>query len=90
MVENLTNVACKVRDTQYSSGADSDESALLFNNLIWLSSKEAALFLRKTVGAVHTLVSRGQLRARKFRNRLYFKKSELSYLIETSQFRGGI
>ena len=64
------------------------ESDSLFNNLIWLTTKEAALFLRMTIGALHTAVSRGQIRARKFRRRLYFKKAELSRLIETSELRG--
>lgn len=65
------------------------EQNLLFNNLIWLTTKEAAVYLRRSVNAIHTLVSRRQIRARKFRNRLYFKRDELDYLIETSQFRGG-
>jgi excisionase family DNA binding protein len=64
-------------------------STLLFENLIWLTTKEAGLYLRKSVNSIHTLVSRKQLRARKFRNRLYFKKEELDYLIETSQLKGG-
>lgn len=63
--------------------------SLLFENLIWLTTKEAAVYLRKSVNSIHTLVSRGQLRARKFSNRLYFKREELDYLIETSQFKGG-
>lgn len=60
-----------------------------FENLIWLTTKEAAVYLRKSVNAVHTLVSRRKLRARKFSNRLYFKKDELDYLIETSHLKGG-
>lgn len=63
--------------------------SLLFENLIWLTTKEAAVYLRRSVNAVHTLVSRRKLRARKFSNRLYFKKDELDYLIETSQLKGG-
>ena len=62
---------------------------MLFNNLIWLTTKEAAAYLRKSVNAIHTLVSRKRIRARKFTNRLYFKKDELDFLIETSQFKGG-
>ncbi len=73
----------------YNNDSDSKESELLFNNLIWLTTKEASIYLRKSVNALHTLVSRGHIRARKFRNRLYFNKKELAYLIETSEFRGG-
>lgn len=61
---------------------------LFFDNLIWLTTKEAALYLRKSVGALHTAVYRGHIRARKFRRRLYFNKDELSRLIETSQLKG--
>ncbi|PIP92540.1 MAG: hypothetical protein COW00_00145 [Bdellovibrio sp. CG12_big_fil_rev_8_21_14_0_65_39_13] len=63
-------------------------SKLIFDNLIWLTTKETAIYLRRSINAVHTLVSRKRLRARKFSNRLYFKKDELDYLIETSQFKG--
>ena len=72
----------------YNKSSDSNVSDLLFNNLIWLTTKEASVYLRKSVNALHTLVSRGHVRARKFRNRLYFNKKELSYLIETAEFRG--
>lgn len=64
-------------------------ASLLFENLIWLTTKEAAVYLRKSVNAVHILVNRKQLKARKFQNRLYFKKKELDYVIETSNFNGG-
>jgi excisionase family DNA binding protein len=66
-----------------------NKSELIFHNLIWLTTKEAAVYLRKSVNSIHTLVSRKKLRARKFSNRLYFNKKELDYLIETSQLRGG-
>lgn len=73
----------------YNLHSESENSELLFNNLIWLTTKEASIYLRKSVNALHTLVSRGHIRARKYRNRLYFNKNELAYLIETSEFRGG-
>jgi hypothetical protein len=60
----------------------------LFDNLVWLSSKDAADFLRKTVGALRTMVCRGQLRAYKWKRRLYFKKSELNALLENSLMKG--
>jgi hypothetical protein len=73
----------------YNEEKVEEKSTLLFNNLIWLTTKEASVYLRKSVNALHTLVSRGHIKARKFRNRLYFNQKELAYLIETSQFRGG-
>lgn len=74
---------------KYSALSEMKISDMFFYNLIWLTTKEAAVYLRKSVNAIHTLVSRGQLRARKYSNRLYFKREELDYLIETSQLRGG-
>lgn len=70
-------------------GGSNHRTSLLFENLIWLTTKEAAVYLRKSVNAIHLLVNRKQLRARKFNNRLYFKKKELDYVLETSQSSGG-
>ena len=66
------------------------EEEKLFDNLIWLTTEEAAKYLRKSANALRVMVHRGQLRARKFRRRLYFKKVELDELLETSQIVGGI
>lgn len=72
----------------YKLSNHSTKNELLFDNLIWLTTKEAANFLRTSTGALHTAVSRGQIRARKFRRRLYFNKNELTLLIETSELKG--
>ena len=62
-----------------------------FEKSDWLTTAEAATYLRKFVGegrpslnAVHKLVSQGKIRRRKFAGRLYFKRKELDYLIESS------
>ena len=60
----------------------------VFNNLVWLTTKEASVYLRRSVNSIHALVSRKKLRARKFCKKLYFKKEELDYLIETSPIKG--
>ncbi len=78
-----------VDDRYTKNSGELCSSELIFDNLIWLTTKEAAVYLRRSVNAIHTLVSRRKLRARKFSNRLYFKKEELDYLIETSQLKGG-
>ena len=68
-------------------GYDSPEyqnAPLIFENLIWLSTEEAARFLRRSSHALRQLVYKGKLRARKYGGRLYFKRSELNELIETS------
>ena len=68
-------------------GSHKGDSDLLFDNLVWLTTEEAAQYLRKSANAVRILVHRGILRARKFRRRLYFRKDELCALIETSAFK---
>lgn len=59
------------------------------DTLVWLSSREAAQYLRKSYGALKVMVSRGQVRARKYRRRLYFKRRELDELLENSEHIGG-
>ncbi len=53
-------------------------------DLAWLNSKEAARYLRKSLNAIWLLVSRGHIRPRKFRRRLYFRRLELDRLLESS------
>ena len=62
---------------------------LLFENLTWLTTEEAAQYLRKSANAIRILVFKKILRARKFHRRLYFKKSELDEVIEASIFERG-
>jgi hypothetical protein len=64
---------------------------LFFEKSEWLNTVEAAVYLRKFLGtgcpsvnAIHKLVSQGKIRRRKFAGRLYFKRKELDYLIESS------
>lgn len=58
--------------------------SVFFENLVWMTSADAANYLRKSVGALRVMVHRGQLRYRKLGRRLYFKKSEIDRLLETS------
>lgn len=78
-----------LKTIEYSSPTDSKESVEFFNNLKWMTTNEAALYLRKSANAIRTAICRGQITAYKFRRRLYFKRSELDRLIETSIFVGG-
>lgn len=55
-----------------------------FERLVWLSSDEAARYLRKSPGALRVMVHRRQIFARHFRRRLFFKRRELDRLLETS------
>lgn len=62
-----------------------EEEQGFFHNLKWLKSEDAAKYLRTSVGQIRNMVYRGQLKARKFQNRLYFKRRELDFLIESSK-----
>lgn len=57
---------------------------LIFENLKWMTTSEAAIYLRMSANALRTAVCRGQIVPKKFRRRLYFKRSDLDSLIETS------
>lgn len=65
------------------SGEDSSPE-MFFDNLVWMNSADAARYLRKSAGALRTAVCRGQIRARKWNRRLYFKRSELDRMLEGS------
>ncbi len=69
----------------------SENGIAFFDKSEWLSTREAAVYLRKvsnlgvpSINAVHKLVCNGKLRRRKFAGRLYFSRRELEFLIETS------
>lgn len=58
--------------------------SLFFDNLKWLTTEEAATYLRVSVGSVKNLVYRGVLRPRKLGRLNRFKKNELDRLLESS------
>lgn len=67
------------------------KAGVIFDKAEWLTTKETAVYLRKfepngapSVNAIHKLVARGSIRRRKFLGRLFFRKKELEFLIETS------
>ena len=64
----------------------SEPSTTLFNNLIWLTTDEAAFFLRKSTHALRQMVYKVKIQAKKFSGRLYFRKDDLHALIETSYY----
>jgi len=64
-------------------------SKSLFDNLIWLSAKEAAAYLRTSVGQIRNMVYRGQLKAYKPYGRLLFSRRELDSFIENSFIEQG-
>ncbi len=66
------------------SATDRASDGVPFSNLEWLTSEEAAVYLRKTRNAIHLLVSRGFIRPRRLRRKLYFRRIELDRLLESS------
>ncbi len=70
--------------------AEGPPSEAIFENLVWMTSEEAARYLRISVGALRTAVCRGDVRFRKWRRRLYFKRIELDLLLESSYGKGGM
>jgi hypothetical protein len=80
-----------------SATETAEETQTIFDNSKWLSTKDAAIYLRKfrkdddqpSEGAIRTAVWRGTLTARKWQRRLYFKRSDLDRLIESSPSTDG-
>ena len=68
------------------NATDRELDEIDFDRLVWLDTKEAAKYLRKTANALRLLVNRGHIRARKFRSRLYFRRIELDRLLESSPY----
>ena len=63
---------------------DECSSALLFDKLKWMTSKEAAFYIRVSVGQIRNMVWRGQVKAFRVQNRLRFLRTDLDKLL-TSQ-----
>ncbi len=80
------NTGYKANHKSYNIAVEEtlEPTTLIFNNLIWLTTAETALYLRKSQDAVRQMVCRGQLQARKFHRRLYFKKEELDQALNIS------
>ena len=52
-----------------------------FDKLKWMTSKEAAAYIRVSVGQLRNMVWRGQLRSYHLANRLRFMRSDLDHLL---------
>jgi excisionase family DNA binding protein len=83
-----TNATYFASETDYTTSEQKDAHPF-FDNLIWLTTDEAARYLRKSANALRIAVHKGHIHARKFRRRLYFKKAELDLMLDTSFQTGG-
>jgi excisionase family DNA binding protein len=68
-----------------SVSPEDSSSGLLFDKLKWMTSKEAAFYVRVSVGQLRNMVWRGQVPCHHFRNRLRFLRSDLDQLLNSSQ-----
>ena len=71
---------CQTMDGRDQGSHKMCDSDLLFDNLIWMTTEEAARYLRKSAKAIRIMIHKKILKARKFRRRLYFKKDETKCL----------
>ena len=69
------------------NGDGSVKARGIFENRIWVDSKEAADYLRISVGSLRNAVYRKQVVAGRFRRRLYFRITDLNRLLEASLCR---
>jgi excisionase family DNA binding protein len=79
----LSNATYNNSQNRYDIG-ERNTAQTLFDNSIWLTTEEAAAYLRKSSHALRQLLYKGKIPARKFNGRLYFKKAELHLVIDTS------
>jgi excisionase family DNA binding protein len=64
--------------------SDSLSSTMLFDKLKWMTSKEAAAYIRVSVGQLRNMVWRGQIKRYRLRNRLRFLRSDLDSFVTSS------
>ena len=59
-------------------------SDVLFDKLKWMTSKEAAFYVRVSVGQLRNMVWRGQLKAYHLGSRLKFLRTDMDRLLKPS------
>jgi hypothetical protein len=60
VTENLNLIDDILQTTRYSSSSEKYNSELFFKNKIWMNSKEAANYLKISVGSLRNAVYRKQ------------------------------
>ncbi len=64
--------------------AENQNSASFFEKLKWITTREAAEYLRLSVGQIRNMVWRGQITSYRLNNRLRFLKSDLDKIMKSS------
>ncbi|MEN9722594.1 MAG: Helix-turn-helix domain [Pseudomonadota bacterium] len=72
-----------------SVAANPVSASTTFDGSQWMTTKEAAEYLRTTVGGIRNMVYRGQLIPHKPFGRLLFKRTDLARAVESSR-KGGV
>ncbi|MBP7843490.1 MAG: helix-turn-helix domain-containing protein [Proteobacteria bacterium] len=82
----------KMIDGESGKALINSEQYLFFDKADWLTTSEAAIYLRKfhkdgspSIGAIYMMLQRGRLRPRKYCGRLYFNKRELHRAVDSSK-----
>lgn len=75
----------RVTDSK-SENLESDQK--FFEKLIWLTVKQAAIYLSRTENAIRILIHRGTLERHRLGGRIYLKKAEIDRLLEKSILGG--
>lgn len=59
-----------------------------FDKLIWLTVKQAAIYLSRTENAIRLLLYKGALQRHRLDGRIYLKRSEIDSLLQKSTLGG--
>ncbi len=89
--KKLENAVKSEIETGSLLGKCAQNSKQIFENLTWLTSNEAAEYLRlPSVGALRVLVCKRRLPFHKLGRSLRFKRAELDRLLDASKHLGGL
>jgi excisionase family DNA binding protein len=72
----------------FSEAETSGDKQKFFDKLIWLTVKQAAIYLSRTENAIRILIHKGTLQRHRLGGKIYLKKSEIDHALEKSIFGG--
>lgn len=76
----------KQTQLEVSPNMEETSSTVIFDKLKWMTSKEAAFYLRVSVGQLRNMVWRNQIKYYRIQNRLRFLRTDLDFLLQPSAF----
>lgn len=75
------------KTTLHQPPVDEDKQKF-FDKLIWLTVKQAAIYLSRTENAIRLLIYKGTLQRHRLDGRIYLKRAEIDALLEKSILGG--